>query len=223
VAYVFPFRALPGAQQAMLASLIALLLLVQVDQPFPELAPLQHIPTGLLLLAAPRLLLRWPLGNASIGMISLFLVFHIIGGRYIYSYVPYDDLARMLSGGSLSQPVGWTRNHYDRFVHFAFGLLLVPPQVEIYRRSGGIPRSGALLIALSTVMAISCLYEIFEWLLTLVLAGPLADGYNGQQGDPWDAQKDMALATFGALAAIAISQARVMSRGEDRKPLGRMH
>jgi putative membrane protein len=33
------------------------------------------------------------------------------------------------------------------------------------------------------------------------MAGNVADRYNGQQGDFWDAQKDMALATFGACVA----------------------
>lgn len=31
------------------------------------------------------------------------------------------------------------------------------------------------------------------------MAGPNADAYNGQQGDMWDAQKDMACAALGAL------------------------
>ena len=51
------------------------------------------------------------------------------------------------------------------------------------------------------MLAASALYEMFEWALTLAAAGAIADAYNGQQGDIWDAQKDMALATFGALAA----------------------
>ena len=54
------------------------------------------------------------------------------------------------------------------------------------------------------VLACSCLYEIFEWLLTIVAAGPMADDYNGQQGDIWDSQKDMALAAAGAVTSSAI-------------------
>jgi putative membrane protein len=30
----------------------------------------------------------------------------------------------------------------------------------------------------------------------------MADSYNGQQGDPWDPQKDMAMAQIGSVAAI---------------------
>jgi len=58
------------------------------------------------------------------------------------------------------------------------------------------------------VMAGSCLYEIFEWLLTVFLAGQDADAYNGQQGDLWDSQKDMACACVGAIVAAAIIAAR---------------
>jgi len=50
---------------------------------------------------------------------------------------------------------------------------------------------------------VSAAYEIFEWLLTIVVAPEMAADYNGQQGDPWDAQKDMAMALVGAaLAAV---------------------
>ena len=55
----------------------------------------------------------------------------------------------------------------------------------------------------------SALYEIFEWLLTVIAAGVTADYYNGQQGDVWDAQKDMAAAQLGsALMLIALLRPR---------------
>jgi putative membrane protein len=57
-------------------------------------------------------------------------------------------------------------------------------------------------MALLWVLSISALYEMFEWLLTLAVAGADADAYNGQQGDMWDPQKDMALAALGAIAMM---------------------
>ena len=39
-------------------------------------------------------------------------------------------------------------------------------------------------------------------------APDMADAYNGQQGDLWDAQKDMALAMAGALCAIGATRMR---------------
>lgn len=195
-----PARA--DAQRWMLGLLLAALLLAQVNQPYPEVALLQHIPTMVFLIASPWLLRRWPLSTPALGCIVAFLLLHTLGGRYAYSNVPYDDWARTLTGATLSETFGWTRNHYDRLVHFAFGALSVIPVAEIARRWGGLGRSGAALAVLGWVLAISCLYEIFEWLLTIVAAGETADRYNGQQGDIWDAQKDMAFAALGAILVL---------------------
>ncbi|MCA0210517.1 MAG: DUF2238 domain-containing protein [Proteobacteria bacterium] len=192
------------AQRRLIGLLLVLLLIAQIDQPYPEVALLQHIPTMLLIVAAPPLLRRWPLSTASVACIVAFMALHTLGGRYAYSNVPYDDWARALTGGSFSDAFGWTRNHYDRLVHFAFGALSVVPVAEIVRRWGGLGPRGAAIAVLGWVLAISCLYEIFEWLLTIVAAGETADRYNGQQGDIWDAQKDMALATLGAILVMAM-------------------
>lgn len=194
----------PETQKRLLGLLLVLLLLAQIDQPYPGVALLQHIPTMLLLVAAPWLLRRWPLSTASLACIVAFLALHTLGGRYAYSNVPYDDWARALTGTTLSETFGWTRNHYDRLVHFTFGALSVIPVAEIARRWGGLGARGAALAVLGWVFAISCLYEIFEWLLTIVAAGETADRYNGQQGDIWDAQKDMAFAALGAILVLMI-------------------
>ena len=196
---------LPRAQKQLLALLAALLLLAQIAQPYPEVALLQHIPTLVFLLASPSLLRRWPLSTAAFACIIAFLALHTLGGRYAYSNVPYDDWARALTGTTLSDAFGWTRNHYDRLVHFAFGALSVVPVAEIARRWGGLTPRGAILAVLGWVLAISCLYEMFEWLLTIVAAGATADRYNGQQGDIWDAQKDMTAALVGAIICMAIT------------------
>lgn len=195
---------LPRAQKHLLVLLAALLLAAQIAQPYPGVALLQHIPTLAFLLASPWLLRRWALSTASLACIVAFLALHTLGGRYAYSNVPYDDWARMLTGTTLSDAFGWSRNHYDRLVHFAFGALSVLPVAEISRRWGGLGARGAALAALAWVLALSCLYEIFEWLLTIVAAGETADRYNGQQGDIWDAQKDMALAALGAILLLPV-------------------
>ena len=194
----------PPAQRRLFGLLLMLLLFAQIDQPYPEIALLQHIPTMLLIVASPWLLRRWPMSTASVACIVAFMALHTLGGRYAYSNVPYDEWARALTGTDLSDAFGWSRNHYDRFVHFAFGALSVIPVAEIARRWGGLGARGAALTVLAWVLAISCLYEIFEWLLTIVAAGETADRYNGQQGDIWDAQKDMALATLGAILVMAM-------------------
>jgi putative membrane protein len=199
---------LPRAQAIMLTLLAILLVAVQVDQPFPEVAPLHHIPTLLLLVAAPFALRRWPLSNPAVGCAVLFFVLHTIGGRYTYTNVPYDAVAQALTGHTISEIFGFTRNHYDRLVHLAYGLLAVLPVSEALRRHGGVSRRLSLYVAVESVLAVSLLYELFEWLLALTMAGPAAEAYNGQQGDMWDAQKDMALALLGALIAAAVLRLR---------------
>lgn len=197
------WRAVPRRQRLMLAALAALLLIVQIDQPFPQTAPLHHLPTLALLLAAPFLLARWPLSNAALGCILLFFALHTVGGRWTYTDVPYDVWAEALTGGTVSGLFGFERNHFDRLVHFSYGLLAVLPVREALVRHGGLSPRLALYIAIESVLAAGALYEVFEWLLTLGMAGAVADRYNGQQGDFWDAQKDMALAGLGALIAAA--------------------
>lgn len=51
----------------------------------------------------------------------VFLWLHILGARYIYSFVPYDDWSRSVLGSGISEWFGWERNHYDRLVHLCFG------------------------------------------------------------------------------------------------------
>ena len=198
------FRGLPRAQLILLAALAALLALVQVDQPYPAIAPLHHSPTLALLIAAPLLLRRWPMSNAAVACVVAFFALHTIGGRYTYSNVPYDAWAEALFGGSVSDTLGLARNHYDRLVHLSYGLLAVPPTRELLLRHLGVRPRLALYIAVESVIAVSAVYELFEWFLSIVLAGPMAADYNGQQGDMWDAQKDMGLATLGALASAVL-------------------
>ncbi|MET0372322.1 MAG: DUF2238 domain-containing protein [Sphingobium sp.] len=194
----------PHDQKWMLATIWIAILLANIAQPYPDLAPLQHGPAILLLLAAPSLLARWPLSSRSLGCIGLFLMLHILGARYIYSYVPYDAWARALTGHDLASTFGWKRNGYDRLVHGGFGALLTLPVAEMANRHGGMARRGALFFAFAAIGLASALYEIFEWLLTVVAAGDMADYYNGQQGDMWDPQKDMAAAQIGSATALIV-------------------
>lgn len=62
-------------------------------------------------------------------------------------------------------------------------------------------------LPLDVVTATSALYELIEWGAAAALGGDLGTAYLGTQGDPWDAQKDMALATLGAIIAMLITAA----------------
>ncbi|WP_420143280.1 DUF2238 domain-containing protein [Sphingobium sp.] len=203
------WKVLSHAQRRMILALLAAVGLANVAQPFPDLAPLQHGPTIVLICSAPWMLRRWPLSNAAVGCIWLFLLLHTFGARWIYSYVPYDDWAQAVIGHDISRLLGMTRNGYDRLVHFSFGALLTLPVAESARRYGGLSWGWSLSFAFAAIGLGSAIYEIFEWLLSVIAAGETADYYNGQQGDVWDAQKDMAVAQAGAtIAVIALLRRR---------------
>ena len=196
--YLRSWGALPASQLRMIVALAIAVALANIRQPYPDIAPLQHMPTVLLILAAPPLLRRWPLSDGSVGCILAFFLLHTLAGRYTYSNVPYDAWGRALLGVSIDRTFGLVRNDFDRLVHLSFGLLAIRPFAEAARRYGGMGPKAAVVSAFLFVGAASALYEIFEWLITIVLAPGMADQYNGQQGDAWDSQKDMAIALVGA-------------------------
>lgn len=201
---VATWKALPLAQRRMILILSIAVALANVAQPYPDLAPLQHGPTVALLMAAPFALKRWPMSTGAAGCILLFLLLHTLGARWIYSYVPYDDWLRRLFGTGLASHLGASRNGYDRLVHFAFGLLVTLPAAELARRHGGLTARWSVAFAFAAIGLGSAIYEMFEWLLTIVAASDTADYYNGQQGDMWHAQKDMACAQVGSLLAALL-------------------
>jgi putative membrane protein len=188
----------------MVALLVVVVLVTSHDALYPHNTVLQHAPTVLLIVAAMPLLRRWPLSNGAVGCIFLFLLLHSLGARYSYSFVPYDDWAHALVGAGVTETFGFVRNHYDRLVHFCFGLLAIPPLREIAMRHHKLGRGRALGLALGFVIAFGAFYEMFEWFLAMVMSPADAEAYNGQQGDMFDSQKDMALAALGAaLGCIA--------------------
>jgi putative membrane protein len=193
----------PRSQTWLLLATVVVLLVSLVGADWPEEQALQHVPTfAAILLLAFAVRGGW-LSTESLACVVAFLWLHILGARYIYSFVPYDDWARSLCGSTVSSWLGWERNHYDRLVHLCFGALAIAPARELARRYGGMSRAWANLFAWCAVMTISGGYEVVEWLLTLLLSPDDAEAYNGQQGDAWDAQKDMALAMLGSLACLA--------------------
>ena len=147
----------------------------------------------------------WYISSRSYVLAVIFLFIHIIGARYLYSYVPYDDWTQQLFGVQLGEFFGWQRNMYDRLVHFSYGLLLFNAMVESAKFIFKI-RSVKLLIAIALMMNMSSslLYELLEWGVASTLSPEAAEAYNGQQGDVWDAHKDMALALLGGLIAAAM-------------------
>ena len=159
----------------------------------------------------------FPLSHLSYTLIFLFLALHIVGAFYTYSLVPYDKWFATVASWfgvadfSFNEALGFKRNHFDRLVHFAFGLLLAYPAREIFLRIAAVKGFWGYYLPLDVVMSFSLLYELMEWAIAAIFAPDVGQSYLGTQGDEWDAHKDMALAALGALLAmiaIAVINAR---------------
>ncbi|HEY0682221.1 MAG TPA: DUF2238 domain-containing protein [Steroidobacter sp.] len=147
---------------------------------------------------------RMRFSNGSYVCLFIFFVLHSIGAHYTYSLVPYDAWWQTLTGSTLNQMLGWERNHYDRLIHFFYGVLLLQPSAELlgrYAPARGVWRS---ILPVLFVMSHSVVYELVEWIAALIVAPELGEAYLGTQGDPWDAQQDMALATLGAIVTTLL-------------------
>lgn len=129
------------------------------------------------------------LSELSWALLFVFLCLHEYGAMHAYSNVPIGEW------------FGGPRNHYDRVIHFLYGLMLTRPAMEIFRARGArYPYASAVQAIVST----SALYEIAEWIVASSVAPELGAEFIGAQGDSWDAQKDMALASGGALVHAAL-------------------
>ena len=157
----------------------------------------------------------FPLSRLSYTLIFIFLVLHEIGAHYTYSLVPYDNGFRFLFGFSLNEVLGFQRNHFDRAVHFCYGLLLAYPIREVFIRIASVRGFWGYFLPLDITMSTSMMFELFEWGAGEFFGGNLGVAYLGTQGDIWDAQKDMALASLGALIAMLMTAAINLSLQRD--------
>ena len=148
---------------------------------------------------------RLLLSRISYTLIFIFLGLHAIGAHWTYSLVPYDAGFHAITGHSFNELVGWQRNQYDRIVHLAYGLLLAYPIRELFLRIAEVKGFWGYFLPVVPTMAASMFYELVEWVAAEVFGGNLGLAFVGAQGDVWDAQKDMWMATLGALLAMGIT------------------
>jgi putative membrane protein len=190
-------------------ALLALLLLLWVPLAFAPFDRHDWILENVLLVAALAFLaVTWrtfPLSRVSYVLVFLFLCLHTIGAHYTYAEVPYDAWFQGLTGRTFNSLVGWERNNFDRVVHFSYGLLLAYPVREVCLRIGNMRGFWGYFLPLDLTMSTSMLYELIEWAVAAVFGGELGMAYLGTQGDVWDAHKDMALASLGALICMCVT------------------
>ena len=159
----------------------------------------------LVLIAVPALVVtrhRLRFSDFAYTCMFVFFAIHEIGAHYTYSLVPYDAWFESAFGSGLNALLGLERNHFDRLVHFLYGLLITPAAIELFAHYGRYPRVWAAVFPLLFIVSHSVVYELVEWGAAMVFGGDLGQAYLGTQGDIWDAQKDMALAALGAVIAV---------------------
>jgi putative membrane protein len=139
----------------------------------------------------------FPLSNLSYIPLTIFMILHAIGAHYTYAETPIGDW--------MAPIFGWERNNFDRVVHFLFGLLLAYPMRELYYRIIGSRGVWGILLPVDVMISLSAIYELVEWAATIVVAPEAGAAFLGAQGDPWDAHKDMALASLGACITMGIT------------------
>ncbi len=137
---------------------------------------------------------KFTFSNRSYILITIFLTLHLIGAHYTYSKVPLGNLAM--------DYFNFTRNHFDRVAHLAFGLLIAYPLHELLLRKTNPGKFLSYFLPINIILAWGAFFEIVEWLFAANAYPELAQGYLGLQGDFWDAQQDMLIALIGAMLAM---------------------
>jgi putative membrane protein len=140
---------------------------------------------------------KFAFSDLSYTLLWIYILLHIYGAMYTYAENPF--------GYWLKDVLTLKRNHYDRIVHFSFGLLLAYPMRDYFFNWFKWPVWVCWVLPVEITMSFSGLYEIIEYLVADVFFPSEGVAYLGTQGDVWDAQKDMALACSGAIVAMVFS------------------
>lgn len=139
---------------------------------------------------------KYPLSNTSYGLIFVFVMIHEWGAHHKYADVPLGEWMKVW--------LHTARNHYDRVVHFAFGLMLAYPMQETYYRYGNLRGAWAYFFPIETSMAFGAVYECIEATVASIVSPDAGEAFVGMQGDFWDSQKDMAMGMLGGIIAMTI-------------------
>jgi putative membrane protein len=139
---------------------------------------------------------RLALSELSYLLIFIYLSMHEWGAEYKYSDVPLGEWMKPW--------LGTTRNHYDRVMHFSYGLLLAYPMQEWFMRVVGVTSRWRYLLPVESTLAFSACYEMLEAFAASVLSPQRGEEFVGMQGDMWDSQEDMFMAGLGAVTAVIV-------------------
>lgn len=134
--------------------------------------------------------------DLSYTFIMIFLLLHMYGSHYGYTYNPLGEYVRDL--------LSLKRNPYDRFVHFSFGFVMAYVARDLLRHKVKVKSPFSYLLPIELMLSLSAFFELVEWVVADRFFPDHAMKYLGMQGDMWDAQKDIFFATLGACLMMGI-------------------
>ena len=160
---------------AILSGLFGLLWLALAFNPNDR--PAWMLENALVVVAAIVLAVSYrafPFSRVSYTLIFVFLCLHEIGAYYTYAQVPYDEWFQAALGFSLNEALGFTRNNFDRAIHFFYGLLFAYPVREIFVRIASVRGFWGYFLPLDLTMSTSMLFELLEWATVVVFSSDLS-------------------------------------------------
>ncbi len=139
---------------------------------------------------------RFSFSDLSYAFMLFFLILHVYGAKYAYADNPF--------GFWIQQHFNTVRNPYDRLVHASFGLLMSYPMRELLMRRMNTSERWSWILPAEMVISLSAIFELIEWSIADVFFPAHGKNYVGTQGDIWDAQKDIFMASCGAIVAMTV-------------------
>lgn len=139
---------------------------------------------------------QFPLTPLAYGLILALCTLILVGAHYSFGKVPFFDWIKPL--------FGFQRNNFDKLAHFFQGFTPAILFREILVRFG-VFRDRRWLVAIvpALCLSLSAAYELVEWAVAVVFKNH-AEDFLAMQGDPWDAQSDMAFALAGAIVSLSL-------------------
>ncbi|MFN0083497.1 MAG: DUF2238 domain-containing protein [Ferruginibacter sp.] len=137
--------------------------------------------------------------NASLAFIFLFLLLHVYGARMAYTHNEMGEFLR--------QTLQLSRNPYDRIVHFSFGFLTTYPLQDYLTYKYSLSKKHLIIIVNVIILCQATMFELIEWGVATFTDSATGETYVATQGDPWDAQKDIILASIGCVIFFGVFNA----------------
>jgi putative membrane protein len=147
---------------------------------------------------------KFRFSNLSYFLMWFFMSLHTIGGHYTFELVPFDFINELLAKLDVQFLFPNGRNNFDRVGHFFVGVFAYPLAEFTYRKKYINSIYTAILFGIFALGFWGALYEAIEMIYAIKEGGEAGSAFLGSQGDVWDAQKDMLLDIYGAIAVSVL-------------------